>query len=117
MIFIDIYDGTDKVQIIAKLPESEESVLQYIDEHIDVADFVEARGTALLSKTGQKSLLINNIRIISKALLPMPDSWHGNRRRRIKIKKKISSYITWWKSPRYAQEESIILTNSERLFE
>ena len=88
LIFIDIYDGTDKVQIIAKLPESEESVLQYIDEHIDVADFVETRGTALLSKTGQKSLLINNIRIISKALLPMPDSWHGIEDEELKLRKR-----------------------------
>ncbi|MDI9355257.1 MAG: OB-fold nucleic acid binding domain-containing protein [Cyanobium sp. MAG06] len=73
LIFMDIYDGTEKIQILAKLPESEETVLSYIDNHLDVADFVEASGVALLSKTGQKSLLINEVRLISKALLPMPD--------------------------------------------
>ena len=94
LIFMDIYDGTEKVQGLAKLPESEESVLQYIDNHLDVADFVEIVGVPLLSKTGQKSVLINSIRLISKALLPMPDIWHGIENEELRLRKRYLEILT-----------------------
>ncbi|MDI9355024.1 MAG: OB-fold nucleic acid binding domain-containing protein [Cyanobium sp. MAG06] len=94
LIFMDIYDGTDKVQILAKLPESNQEVLTYIDKYLDIADFVEVRGVALLSKTGQKSLLIKEIRIITKALLPMPDIWHGIENEELRLRKRYLEILT-----------------------
>lgn len=44
---------------------------------LDVADFIEAEGVLMTSKTGEKTLLASSWRLLSKALLPLPDKWHG----------------------------------------
>jgi lysyl-tRNA synthetase class 2 len=44
---------------------------------IDVGDILEAEGTAYLTRTGEKSVLTKGIRILAKALKPMPEKWHG----------------------------------------
>jgi lysyl-tRNA synthetase class 2 len=42
-----------------------------------MGDFVEARGTAFVTKTGQQTLDVQSYRIIAKSLRPMPEKWHG----------------------------------------
>lgn len=44
---------------------------------IDVGDFVEARGTVCKSKTGAISLDVQELRLLTKAIRPLPDSWEG----------------------------------------
>nr|MBP7134186.1 lysine--tRNA ligase [Patescibacteria group bacterium] len=46
-------------------------------DNIDPGDFVEATGSLMLTKRGEKSLKITSWRILTKALLPLPEKWHG----------------------------------------
>ncbi|MBI5400986.1 MAG: lysine--tRNA ligase [Candidatus Yonathbacteria bacterium] len=77
LIFIDLYDGTSKMQAVIKLPESPEEARDFYEQYVDMGDFIEARGVLFETKSGQKSLLIKNIAMLSKALLPLPDKHHG----------------------------------------
>jgi lysyl-tRNA synthetase class 2 len=46
-------------------------------EYVDHADFIEVTGELFLTKRGQQSLMVRCWRLLSKALLPLPEKWHG----------------------------------------
>ncbi len=76
LAFAKIFDGTGSVQIVLEREVNEESI-SYFEEHIDVGDFVQATGTNYITKKGENSLLVTKLKLISKALLPLPDKHAG----------------------------------------
>lgn len=46
-------------------------------KHLDLGDFVGARGTLFTTKTGEISVRVQEFVILSKALRPPPEKWHG----------------------------------------
>ncbi|MDD3939989.1 MAG: OB-fold nucleic acid binding domain-containing protein [Candidatus Pacebacteria bacterium] len=100
LIFFDIFDGSSefneesKVQAIIKNPESEEKVFDFYKEFVDIGDFVEVEGETFLSKTGQKSILVKNIKILTKSLLPLPDKYHGLQDEELKMRYRYLDILT-----------------------
>ncbi len=76
MMFADLRDESGQIQLVFKEDGLSEAFNLFRDT-IDPGDFVEAHGSAFLTKRGEKSLLISDWRILSKALLPLPEKWHG----------------------------------------
>jgi lysyl-tRNA synthetase class 2 len=75
--FANIEDGTENIQIFIKKDLLGEKPYEQFNSLFDMGDFVEATGTPFTTKRGEKSLLLTHIRLISKALLPLPEKWHG----------------------------------------
>src|SRR3989441_12021217 len=75
-MFIDVRDQSGRLQIY-----SQKNVLgdeQFdIFRHLDLGDFVGARGTLFTTKTGELSLRLTSFVILTKALRPPPEKWHG----------------------------------------
>lgn len=44
---------------------------------LDVADFISVSGTLFTTKTDEKTVEVKNFFIISKAVRPLPEKWHG----------------------------------------
>lgn len=83
IIFADIYDQSGKLQLYIKLNQlqptskQEQSIGEQDLNLLDLGDFVEAYGTLTKTKSGEVSILVTKLRILSKALRPLPDSWAG----------------------------------------
>jgi len=75
--FIDIEDGTGKIQLFLKKDEIGEQAFTLFIDTVDIGDFVEATGTPMRTKSGQESLLVSNWRMLAKTLRPIPDEWYG----------------------------------------
>ena len=75
--FLDIYDGSDKLQAIIKEDKVGLSGYKFFADHFDIADFVELKGTLFVTKRGEKTLEVVDYKMLSKALLPLPEKWHG----------------------------------------
>ena len=73
--FLRLRDGTGEIQLFAKQDVMGEAFAAL--EDLDIADHVEARGRAMVTKTGELTLELAEIRVITKALRPLPDKWHG----------------------------------------
>ena len=73
--FIRLRDGSGELQLFAKQDILGSGFAAL--ENIDIADHVEARGRAMVTKTGELSIELSSIRLITKALRPLPDKWHG----------------------------------------
>jgi lysyl-tRNA synthetase class 2 len=54
-----------------------EKPFQELCDLVDPGDIVEAVGTLFVTKRGEKSLEISSWRLLTKALLPLPEKWHG----------------------------------------
>ena len=76
IMFMDLFDGTGKMQAVVKLPEGQ-AAHDFVNKFVDIGDFIEVRGKLFNTKTGQESILAENISMLSKSLLPLPDKHKG----------------------------------------
>src|SRR3989344_5955139 len=78
IIFFDFNDGTGRFQALLKKrePLSDES-FELFEKAFDVGDFVEIKGKFFLTKKNEKTILAEEIRMLAKSLLPLPEKWHG----------------------------------------
>ena len=77
LIFLDLNDGSVKIQVLIKEDEVGEDKFKQFKEFIDIGDFIETKGTLFKTKAGEKTLLATNYSLLTKALLPLPEKWHG----------------------------------------
>lgn len=75
--FLDLLDGTGKIQLSLRKEKVGEKGYEFFLKNIERGDFVEVKGYLFKTKTGEKTLEILDYKIISKALLPLPEKWHG----------------------------------------
>ncbi len=75
--FAHIEDGTSRLQIYLKKEEVGEETYEIFLKELDLGDFVEAHGRMFRTKTGEPTLRVAHLHIISKALTPPPEKWHG----------------------------------------
>ena len=100
LIFFDLFDGSSelneesKVQAIIKNPESGQVPFDFYNEYLDIGDFVEVTGERFLSKSGQKSILVKDIKILTKSLLPLPDKYHGLENEELKMRLRYLDILT-----------------------
>lgn len=76
LAFAKIFDGTGSVQVVFEREKSEKSI-DYFVNNIDSGDFVQVTGTNYITKKGENSLLVSDIKLLTKALLPLPDKYAG----------------------------------------
>ena len=75
--FLDINDGSGKIQVIIKQDKIGEKGYQFFLDVFDIADFVEIKGTLFTTQRGEKTIEAEDYKMLSKALLPLPEKWHG----------------------------------------
>jgi len=75
-MFMDIYDATGKVQIYTSKEHSEPAILEMLDM-IDIGDVIGIKGTVRRTKRGELSVNTQEITMLAKALLPLPEKFHG----------------------------------------
>jgi lysyl-tRNA synthetase class 2 len=76
LIFADLRDATEKIQLLFKRDVLGSSNFEDLDL-LDIGDFLEAEGGLITTKKGELTLLVKNWRILCKSLLPLPEKWHG----------------------------------------
>ncbi len=77
--FIDVRDQSGRLQIYAQKNHLEETApgSWEIFTHLDLGDFIGARGKLFTTKTGEISIKLDSFVILAKALRPPPEKWHG----------------------------------------
>jgi lysyl-tRNA synthetase class 2 len=73
--FVRVRDSSGEMQLFAKQDELGEFFP--VLEDMDVGDHVVATGPIIVTKTGELSIGVRTLRLLAKALRPLPDKWHG----------------------------------------
>lgn len=76
-LFLDIEDGSAKIQAYIKKDEVGDKNYKIFLENFDLGDFIETKGTLFLTRKGEKTILVKSFQILAKTLLPLPEQWHG----------------------------------------
>jgi lysyl-tRNA synthetase class 2 len=74
--FITLSDGEGQLQIYAKkdqLPERDFMLYKLLD----IGDFIGVDGTLFRTRTGELTVLANELTFLAKCFLPLPEKWHG----------------------------------------
>ena len=75
-MFMDIYDSTGKIQIYTSKENSPAEVLDMLGA-VDIGDVIGIKGTVRRTKRGELSVNTQEITMLAKALLPLPEKFHG----------------------------------------
>jgi lysyl-tRNA synthetase class 2 len=75
--FFNIRDGTGDIQLFVQQNKVGEPTMQIVKTMLDMGDIVQASGTLIRTRNGEISIDVDDIRILAKALSPLPEKWHG----------------------------------------
>src|SRR5438477_787291 len=75
-MFIDVRDQSGRLQVYAQKNVLGDEQFD-IFRHLDLGDFIGARGALFTTKTGEISIKLSSFTILAKALRPPPEKWHG----------------------------------------
>jgi lysyl-tRNA synthetase class 2 len=74
--FADLRDYSDRFQIYIKKDFTGEKAFDAF-KYIDIGDHIGVTGEIFTTRTGEKTVNVKNWTLLSKALLPLPEKWHG----------------------------------------
>lgn len=75
--FVDIRDGTGRMQLFLRQDNLGEETYKHFLKDYDLGDFVQATGTLFVTKAGELTVTVTDIQMLSKAVAPMPEKFHG----------------------------------------
>jgi len=73
--FAHISDHTGKIQVYAQLNALGE--LYQLFKELDIGDIIGVEGKLFKTRTGEFTVLAKSLKLLSKALRPLPEKWHG----------------------------------------
>ena len=77
ILFVTLFDGTDKFQVVFKKDEIEESLFKLFGEAADLGDFISVTGILFTTQKGEPSVQVSVWQMATKALLPIPSEHYG----------------------------------------
>lgn len=75
--FAVLQDDTAKIQITLKEDSTPEKARDLFKKYIDTGDFIGVKGTIFRTQRGELSLLVKEIELLTKSILPLPEKFHG----------------------------------------
>lgn len=89
VVFFDLFDGTAEIQVVMKRDTiAQKALFNLFNEAIDVGDFIDVHGVAFSTNTGQQSIALLEWSILSKAIRPIPDQYHGLEDQETRLRKR-----------------------------
>lgn len=77
LTFAHLQDGTGKIQLAFSKKEIGADSYKIFFKYIDTGDFLQIFGNAFLTRNGEKSVMVKSWKLLSKAIMPLPEKWHG----------------------------------------
>ncbi|MFZ4513274.1 MAG: lysine--tRNA ligase [Geothrix sp.] len=75
-VFAHLTENGEKLQAFFRMNDLAEPGWDVL-KLLDMGDFIQVTGPLMRTKTGELSVRVKEVRFLSKALLPLPEKWHG----------------------------------------
>jgi len=75
--FVDIRDGTGKIQLLFQDIKSYDKPSLELFKELDIGDIIGAEGNVLRTKSGEPTVWVGDFTLLAKSLQPLPEKWHG----------------------------------------
>lgn len=77
LAFAHITDGTGHIQLWLSIAEVGAETFARFRDDLDTFDIIEATGMLRLTQKGERSLFVQGLGVLTKALNPPPEKWEG----------------------------------------
>ena len=74
--FADLSDGLGQIQLYVKKNDLDESAW-LVFKQLDLGDFLGVEGPVFRTRAGELSVAVKELTVLSKALRPLPEKYHG----------------------------------------
>ncbi|MEO8281593.1 MAG: amino acid--tRNA ligase-related protein, partial [Ideonella sp.] len=91
--FCTLQDGSGRIQLFITRDALGESNYERF-KHLDLGDIIGASGTLFKTKTGELSVRVGELRLLTKSLRPLPDKFHGMADQEQKYRQRYVDLIT-----------------------
>ena len=90
--FIDIRDSSGRIQIYVRMNDIGEEAFAAFKKW-DLGDIIGVSGFVFKTRKGEISIHAQGVELLSKALLPLPEKWHGLRDKEERYRKRYLDLI------------------------
>jgi lysyl-tRNA synthetase class 2 len=91
--FCTLQDGTGRIQLRVTVDGVGEALYAQF-KHWDLGDILGAEGTLMRTKTGELTVQVSTLRLLTKSLRPLPDKFHGMTDQEQKYRQRYVDLIT-----------------------
>jgi len=116
--FVKIEDESGMLQIYVardNLPEGFYNTI--FKKHIEVGDIIEVEGYPFVTGKGELSLHVNGLKILTKAISPLPEKFHGITDKEVRYRKRYLDLIMNSEVRKTFQTRSRVISLTRRFFE
>jgi lysyl-tRNA synthetase class 2 len=75
-IFCDLRDSTARIQLYAAKNVLGDDKFSFVKK-LHIGDIIGVKGELFKTRTGEETIKLTDIKILSKSLRPLPEKWHG----------------------------------------
>ncbi len=114
--FADLRDTTGTIQMYVRRDGiGEEAYAEF--KKFDIGDIVGVKGEVFRTKMGEISIKVDEIVLLSKSLLPLPEKWHGLKDQEMRYRQRYLDLIVNPGVKRSFQMRSQIISEMRRYFD
>ncbi len=74
--FYDLKDSSGRIQLYMQKDIIGQEAFEFLN-NLDIGDHIGVNGETFKTRTGEPTLKVTSIKILSKSLRPLPEKWHG----------------------------------------
>lgn len=91
--FGHVLDRSGRIQIYVKRDNIGEEEYAFFKKQMDVGDIVGAEGKVFITHSGEVSIAVEKLTLLSKSLLPLPEKFHGLKDNDLRYRKRYLDLI------------------------
>ncbi|NLL35979.1 MAG: lysine--tRNA ligase [Fretibacterium sp.] len=91
--FADLADETERMQLYFQINELGESSYDFLKKWVDTGDWIGIVGQPCRTRRGELTILVKEYKLLSKALRPLPEKWHGLTDTEIRYRRRYTDLI------------------------
>jgi lysyl-tRNA synthetase class 2 len=76
VFFADLQDATDKIQIYVRKDDVGDNMFKVFDL-LDLGDIIGCEGALFVTRTGERTIKVDSLELLTKSLHPLPDKHSG----------------------------------------
>ncbi len=107
LIFGHIEDASGKIQFLHREDILGEKMFKEFAELFDLGDFASMLGTLGLSKTGEKTLEVQDYKLLAKSLRPLPQDYFGLKDLEVRLRKRYLDLVANKETRELFQKKSV----------
>lgn len=116
LMFLDLVDESDKIQVFISHKAVGEEQFKLVSL-LDLGDFIEVSGQIFKTVAGEISVRCSSLKILSKALQPLPNTWYGLQNVEDRYRKRYLDFVVNPESKKIIELRSKIVSEVRKLLE